>query len=164
MKEKEPKPDGALVSPGSDGATNWMAPSYDPNTGLFFLSARRLWSEFYMTSEGKAEGWAGRDRNLWAESVLEGIDAKTGDIKWTHEIGEGENVSGMLTTAGKLLFAQDNSNNLLALDPATGKTLWHLNVGGRMETSPMTYELDGRQYLLTSIQNVIFAWALPRKN
>lgn len=163
-KEKEPKPDGALVSPGSDGATNWMAPSYDPNTGLFFLSARRLWSVFYMTADGKAEGWAGRDRNLWSQSVLEGIDTKTGDIRWTHEIGDGENVSGMLTTAGKLLFAQDNSDNLMALDPATGKTLWHVNVGGRMATSPMTYELDGRQYLLTAIQNVIFAWALPRKN
>jgi alcohol dehydrogenase (cytochrome c) len=163
-KEKEPKPDGVLVSPGSDGATNWMAPSYDPNTGLFFLSARRLWSVFYMTTEGKAEGWAGRDRNLWAESVLEGIDTKTGDIRWTHEIGEGENVSGMLATAGKLLFAQDNSDNLMALDPATGKTLWHVNVGARMATSPMTYELDGRQYLLTAIQNVIFAWALPKKN
>jgi acido-empty-quinoprotein group A len=163
-KEKEPKPDGVLVSPGSDGATNWMAPSYDPNTGLFFLSARRLWSVFYMTTEGKAEGWAGRDRNLWAESVLEGIDTKTGDIRWTHEIGEGENVSGMLTTAGNLLFAQDNSDNLMALDPATGKTLWHVNVGGKMMTSPMTYELDGRQYLLTAIQNVIFAWALPRKH
>jgi alcohol dehydrogenase (cytochrome c) len=163
-KEKEPKPDGTLVSPGSDGATNWMAPSYDPNTGLFFLSARRLWSVFYMTADGKAEGWAGRDRNLWAQSVLEGIDTKTGDIRWTHEIGDGENVSGMLTTAGKLLFAQDNSENLMALDPATGKTLWHVNVGGRMETSPLTFELDGRQYLMTAIQNVIFAWALPRKN
>jgi acido-empty-quinoprotein group A len=163
-KEKEPKPDGVLVSPGSDGATNWMAPSYDPNTDLFFLSARRLWSVFYMTADGKAEGWAGRDRNLWAESVLEGIDTRTGDIRWTHEIGEGENVSGMLTTAGKLLFAQDNSNNLMALDPATGKTLWHVNVGGRMSGSPLTYELDGRQYLLTAIENVIFAWALPRKN
>jgi acido-empty-quinoprotein group A len=163
-KEKEPTPDGVLVSPGSDGATNWMAPSYDPQTGLFFLSARRLWSVFYMTTDGKAEGWAGRDRNLWAESVLEGIDTKTGEIRWTHEIGEGENVSGMLTTAGKLLFAQDNSDNLMALDPGTGKTLWHVNVGGRMATSPMTYELDGRQYLLTAIQNVIFAWALPQKH
>ena len=96
--------------------------------------------------------------------MLEGIDTKTGGIRWTHEIGEGENVSGMLTTAGKLLFAQDNSENLMALDPATGKTLWHVSVGGRMETSPLTFELDGRQYLLTAIQNVIFAWALPRKN
>ncbi len=62
--EKEPKPDGVLVSPGSDGAANWMAPSFDPKDGLFYVSARRLWSIFYMTAEGKPEGWAGRDRNL----------------------------------------------------------------------------------------------------
>ncbi len=139
-KEKEPKPDGTLVSPGSDGATNWMAPSYDPDYGMFYLSARRLWSVFYMTAEGKAEGWAGRDRNLWAESVLEGIDTKTGDVKWRHELGEGEDTAGILTTAGKLLFTADNSENLIILDPATGKTLWHTRVGGRMVASPMTYD------------------------
>jgi acido-empty-quinoprotein group A len=163
-KEKEPKPDGALVSPGSDGATNWMAPSYDPGSGLYFISARRLWSEFYMTADGKPEGWAGRDRNLWAESVIEAIDPKTGDVRWRHEIGEGEGTAGILTTAGKLLFTQDNADNLMALDPATGKTLWHVPIGGRMVASPMTFELDGRQYLITAIQNSIFAWALPANN
>jgi alcohol dehydrogenase (cytochrome c) len=138
-----------------------MAPSYDPDYGMFYLSARRLWSVFYMTAEGKPEGWAGRDRNLWAESVLEGIDTKTGDVKWRHELGSGEDTAGILTTAGKLLFTSDNSGNLMALDPATGKTLWHTAVGGNMVASPMTYELDGRQYILTAIQGVIFAWALP---
>ena len=126
------------------------------------LHARRLWSVFYMTAEGKPEGWAGRDRNLFAQSVLEAIDYRTGDIRWQHEMGDGEDVAGILTTAGKLLFTADNNDNLLALDSATGKTLWHVNVGGRVVTSLMTYELDGRQYLLTPVQNVIFAWALPR--
>ena len=85
-----------------------------------------------MTAEGKPEGWAGRDRNLWAESVLEAIDTKTGDVRWRHELGEGEDTAGILTTAGKLLFTADNADNLMALDPATGKTLWHVPVGGRM--------------------------------
>ncbi|HXS97336.1 MAG TPA: acido-empty-quinoprotein group A [Candidatus Limnocylindrales bacterium] len=160
---KEPKPDGVLVSPGSDGATNWMAPSYDPDYGLFFLSARRLWSMFYMTAEGKPEGWAGRDRNLWAESILEAIDTKTGNVKWSKELGDGEGKGGLLTTAGKLLFASDNSDNLMALDPESGKVLWHVGVGGQLVASPMTYELDGRQYVLTPIGSVIFAWALPVK-
>ena len=162
-KDKEPTPDGVLVSPGSDGATNWLAPSYDPDTSLFYLNARRLWSVFYMTAEGKPEGWAGRDRNLWAQSLLEAIDPKTGNVRWHHEIGDGEGAAGILTTAGKLLFTADNSDNLLALDPETGKTLWHVPVGGRMQASPMTYELNGRQYLLTPVQNVILAWALPEK-
>ncbi|MBV9767689.1 MAG: acido-empty-quinoprotein group A [Acidobacteriaceae bacterium] len=160
---KEPKPDGTLVSPGSDGATNWMAPSFNPDAGLFYVSARRLWSIFYMTAEGKPEGWAGRDRNLWANSVLEAIDYNTGKIRWQHEIGDGEGLAGMLTTAGKLLFTADNSSNLLALDPETGKTLWHVNLGARMAAAPTTYELDGRQYLLTPAGGMIFAWVVREK-
>ena len=160
---KEPKPDGTLVSPGSDGATNWMAPTFNPETGLFYVSARRLWSIFYMTAEGKPEGWAGRDRNLWANSVLEAIDYKTGAVRWKHEIGEGEGSAGMLSTAGNLLFGADNSDNLLALDPKTGKTLWHVNLGARMQTGPSTFELDGRQYLLTSAGGSILAWVLPQE-
>ena len=159
--EATPSPDGALVEPGSDGASNWMAPSFDPQTGLFYVNARRLFSIFYNTVTGKAEGWGGRDRNLWANSTLRALDYRTGKVAWNHEIGNGESVAGILTTAGHLLFSADNSGNLLALDPATGKTLWHLNVGGRMVASPMTYQLDGRQYLIMAVQDILYAFALP---
>jgi alcohol dehydrogenase (cytochrome c) len=114
-----------------------------------------------MTAEGKPEGWAGRDRNLWANSVIEAIDYQTGDIRWKHEIGDGEGSAGMLTTAGRLLFTADNSNNLLALDPESGNTLWHMNLGGKMQGAPTTFELDGQQYLLTPTSNLILAWTLP---
>jgi acido-empty-quinoprotein group A len=159
--EATPTPDGALVEPGSDGSTNWMAPSFDSQTGLFYINARRLFSIYYNTVIGKAEGWGGRDRNLWANSTLRALDYRTGKVVWNREIGDGESISGILTTAGHLLFSADNSGNLLALDPATGKTLWHLNAGGRMDASPMTYELDGRQYLLFAVQDILYAFALP---
>jgi alcohol dehydrogenase (cytochrome c) len=67
----------------------------------------------------------------------------------------------MLSTAGKLLFTADNDNNLLALDPASGKTLWHVNLGTRMQGAASTYELDGKQYLLTPVGDEIFCWTLP---
>ncbi len=54
-----PSPDGALVEPASDGATNWLSPSFDPQTGLFYVSARRVFSVFYLTTTGKPEGWGG---------------------------------------------------------------------------------------------------------
>ena len=63
--------------------------------------------------------------------------------------------------AGKLLFTADTFGNLLALDPADGRALWHVNVG-RMAASPMTYEMDGRQYLLFAIQDILYAFTLPR--
>jgi acido-empty-quinoprotein group A len=159
--EAAPSPDGALVEPGSDGSTNWMAPSFDPQTGLFYVNCRRLFSVFYNTVTGKAEGWGGRDRNLWANATLRALDYRTGKVVWNHELGDGESLAGILTTAGHLLFSADNSGNLLALEPTTGKTLWHLNAGGRMQASPMTYELDGRQYLIIAVQNILYAFALP---
>jgi acido-empty-quinoprotein group A len=161
--EATPSPDGALVEPGSDGATNWMAPSFDPQTNLFYVNARRLFSIYYNTVETKAEGWGGRDRNLWANSTIRALDYRTGKVTWNHELGDGESIAGILTTAGHLLFTADNSGNLLALDPATGKTLWHLNIGARLAASPMTYQLDGRQYLLMAVQDTLYAFALPEK-
>ena len=159
--DKYPMPDGSLVEPASDGSTNWMAPSFDPDTGLFYVSARRIFSVFYKTATGKPEGWGGRDRNLFSNSVLQAIDYQTGKIRWSHELGDGSDIAGILTTAGGLLFTADNSQNLLALDAASGKTLWHVNAGGGMESSPMTYELDGKQYVLTAVQDQIFVWTLP---
>ena len=158
-----PSPDGALVEPSSDGGTNWMSPSFDPQTNLFYVNCRRIFSVFYRTTEGKAEGWGGRDRNLWANATLRALDYKTGKVVWNHELGNGGTIAGILTTAGHLLFTADNSGNLLAVDPATGKTLWHLNVGGELVSSPMTYELDGRQYLLVPIQDILYAFALPAR-
>jgi acido-empty-quinoprotein group A len=159
-----PSPDGALVEPGSDGSTNWMAPSFDPQTNLFYVVARRLFSVYYNTVETKAEGWGGRDRILWANTALRALDYRTGRLVWNRELGEGESLQGVLTTAGHLLFTADNAGNLLALDPATGETLWHLNIGGELLASPMTYQLDGRQYLLIPIQDTLYAFALPEKS
>jgi acido-empty-quinoprotein group A len=159
--DKYPKSDGTLVEPASDGATNWMAPSFDPASGLFYVIARRVISIFYHTANGKPEGWGGRDRNLWANSVIEAIDYQTGKIRWTHELGEGEVTAGILTTAGGLLFTADNAGNLMALDPQDGRTLWHVQAGGHLVSSPMTYELDGKQYLLTAVQDLVLVWKLP---
>ncbi len=161
--DSAPKPDGTLVEPASDGATNWMSPSFDPQTGLFYVSARRTFSIYYLTATGKPEGWGGRDRNLWSNSTLRAIDYRTGTIIWNHEIGPGEGGAGIMTTAGHLLFTADNLGNLLGLDPSNGKTLWHLNVGGHVVSSPMSYELDGRQYIVVGVQDLLFAFALPEK-
>jgi outer membrane protein assembly factor BamB len=59
-------------------------------------------------------------------------------------LGSGESVAGILTTADNVLFAGDAQGNLLVLDAATGKTLWHASAGGSMVSSPMTYALACR--------------------
>jgi acido-empty-quinoprotein group A len=158
-----PSAAGTLAAPGSDGATNWMAPSFDPQTNLFYVNAHRLFAIFYRTVDGKVEGWGGRDQNLWGNSTLRALDYRTGKVVWNHEIGDGEAFSGILTTAGHLLFGSDTQGNLIALDPATGKSLWHLSVGAPMQSSPMTYQIDGRQYVLMAVQDHLYAFALPER-
>ena len=67
--------------------------------------------------------------------------------------------TGMLATAGKLLFANDAGGNLVAFDPATGKPLWHTRIGNGTN-APETYLLDGKQYLLQAVGDMIYAFVL----
>jgi alcohol dehydrogenase (cytochrome c) len=52
---------------------------------------------------------------------------------------------------------------MMVLDAANGRTLWHAAAGGRTENCPMSYELDGRQYVVTAANDLLFAWASPEK-
>ncbi len=159
---KDPAPDGRLIAPDENGMTNFRAPSFDPKTGLFIVSSHPSYSLYFTKPADGTYGWAGADYDLWSKGVLQAIDYQTGKIKWTHELGQGTPTAGVLTTASGLTFTGDVRGNVLALETSTGKTLWHAGSGGRMATSPITYELGGRQYLLTSSGTVMFAWALPQ--
>jgi acido-empty-quinoprotein group A len=161
--EKEPKTDGTLVIPAAGGATNWPPPSFDPETGLFYVSASPSYSVYYLTdTSDKPEGYGGRDAGVYSRSELEAIDYKTGKIKWKHVYpGEGDSISGILTTAGKLLFTGDPSGNFIAFDPADDKILWHSGLTHAVSNGPMTYELEGRQYLVVGAGDMLYAFTLP---
>jgi acido-empty-quinoprotein group A len=157
---REPQPDGTLVWGGA--GTIWQAPSFDPQTGLFYLNAQETLGVFYLTMPGiHAEGWAGRDFFLYSKSMMKAIDYQTGKIRWVHDYPGREGMVGILTTAGHLLFSADSYEDLIALDPSTGKTLWHTFVGASMSSAPMSYELDGRQYVVFPAGGAIYAFALP---
>lgn len=157
--KKEPSRDGTLVSPSSNGASNWFPPSFDPTSGLFYVVASQSYSVFYLTAEGKAEGFAGRDDFLNYPGTIKAIDYKTGQIRWTHDLGSMG--AGLLTTAGKLLFAGDSSGHILALDSVTGKTLWHTTVGANQANGAITYELDGKQYVVVGAGDSLHSFVLP---
>jgi alcohol dehydrogenase (cytochrome c) len=159
--EKEPAPDGRLIAPSESGVTNYWSPSFDPKTGLFIVDSRPSYGIYFAKPADGAYGWAGADYSVWSKNVIEAIDYQTGKIRWSHELGEGFAGAGVLTTDSGLTFTCDNSGNFLALGTSTGKTLWHAGSGAPSSSSPTTYELDGRQYLLTSSGGVLFAWALP---
>ncbi len=159
--DKEPKPDGRLIAPDEGGMTNFRAPSFDPQTGLFIVDAHPSWSLYFAKPADGTYGWAGADYGLWGKGVIEAIDYQTGKIRWSHEVGDDGSGAGVLTTDSGVTITGDAEGNLLALRTADGKTLWHAGTGEPMESSPITYELDGRQYILTSSGGLLFAWALP---
>ena len=71
--------------------------------------------------------------------------------------------TGLLSTAGNLIFAGDNASHVLARAAATGKTLWHATVGANQTNGAITYELDGKQYIVVGAGDSLFAFALPAK-
>jgi alcohol dehydrogenase (cytochrome c) len=157
---KDPAPDGALVSPSSSGSTNWPPPSFDPRTGLLYVGTSRSYSVFYLTDlDPKPEGWAGGDQTVWSKSGVTAIDYKTGKVRWEHQWSMGSGVFGLLSTAGGLLFTGDPSGNFVALDPANGKPLWHAGLHAPVSNGPMTYELDGVQYVVAAAGDSLYAFS-----
>ena len=162
--DKEPAPDGRLIAPDEGGLTNYRSPSFDPQTGLFLVDAHPAYGIYFAKPADGTFGWAGADYGVWGKGVLEAIDYQTGKIRWSHELGPNGSGAGVLTTDSGLTFTGDSHGNVLALRTADGKTLWHAGAGVSMQSSPITYELDGRQYVVTSAGGVLFAWALPEES
>lgn len=159
---KEPTPDGVLIAPDEGGLTNYRSPSFDPQTGLFLVDAHPSYGIYFAKPADGTFGWAGADYDIWGKGVLDAIDYRTGKIRWQHDLGPNGSGAGVLTTDSGLTFTGDSLGNFIALRTSNGETLWHAGTGSPMQTSPITYELDGRQYVLAGSGGVLFAWALPQ--
>ncbi|MGA7237608.1 MAG: acido-empty-quinoprotein group A [Bryobacteraceae bacterium] len=166
--ERDPAKDfdiaGALVSPANGGVTNWPPPAYSPDTGLFYVTQSDSYAMYYLTETDPrgAMGLGGKEEIGLGSlgSYLTAIDYKTGKIAWRHKYpGNGGGMNGMLTTAGKLLFAGDTAGNLVAYDPANGKILWHSRLG-TVSNAPETYMLDGHQYVLVAAGDTLYSFTL----
>lgn len=157
---KFPAKDGVLVAPNESGATNFRPPSFDPQTGLFIVSAQDGYGIYFFKPEHGSYGWAGADYGVAGRAFLRAIDYKTGKIVWNHPIGDGAGTAGVMTTDAGLTFSGDVSGNLMAFRSSDGETLWHYNIG-RSGNAPITYELDGKQVLLVGGGGSLYAFALP---
>jgi alcohol dehydrogenase (cytochrome c) len=158
---KEPTRDGRLVAPDEAGGTNYRSPAFDPANGLLIVSAHDAYGIYFFKPEHGAVGWAGADYTVHGRGVLRAIDYQSGRIRWSHDLSGGAGAAGVLTTATGITFTGDSANNALALRTSDGTTLWHSGIG-RVGNSPITYELDGRQYVLFGGGSVLYAWTLPQ--
>jgi alcohol dehydrogenase (cytochrome c) len=87
------------------------------------------------------------------------IDPRTGERKWAFKMHDVTD-SGILTTAGDLLFSGGREGYFFALDARSGALLWKATVGGQVGAAPMTYEVDRRQYVAVAAGNVLFVYGL----
>src|SRR5688500_17310047 len=159
--EKEPAREGRLVAPDEAGGTNYRSPSFDPATGLMLVSAHDAYGIYFFKKEHGKYGWAGADYTVHGRGVLRALDYRTGQVRWSHDLHGGAGAAGILTTASGVTFTGDSANSALALRTSDGSTLWHSGIG-RVGNAPITYELDGRQYVLMGGGSALYACALPR--
>lgn len=157
---KEPARDGRFISPDEGGATNYRSPSFDPATGLLLVSAADAYSIYFFKTEHGDYGWAGADYSVYSRGYLRAIDYRTGEIAWNHDLYGGAGAAGVLTTATGVTFTGDSARSAVALRTEDGATLWHSGIG-RVGNAPITYELDGRQYVVMAGDSGLYAFALP---
>jgi alcohol dehydrogenase (cytochrome c) len=159
---KEPSRDGVLVAPNENGGTNYRSPSFDPATGLLIVSAHDGYGIYFFKPEHGAYGWAGADYNIAGKAFLRAIDYKTGKIVWSHALGDGPASAGVMTTATGLTFTGDVPGNVMALRTRDDATLWHVKIpNGRVGNAPITYMLDGKQFIVVGGGSSLYAFALP---
>jgi alcohol dehydrogenase (cytochrome c) len=163
-----PTPEGTYICPGINGATNWFSPSYNPDTGLFYVMALESCNQFFARPRDfvRGETYYNTGTKLppgeQSQKVLLALSTKDGKPVWRYpQVGAGESWGGTLTTAGGLVFFGDDAESLEAVDAATGRALWHFNTGQRFRASPMTYAVDGVQFVAVSAESDIFSFALP---
>jgi len=178
-----PQPPGATTYPGVQGGTNWYSPSYSPSTRLFYLSAWEGYGSVFEAQEAEYEegrlflggrpgppipggvipGLARGPINNWTEAAGSGaviaIDPATGEQQWKYEMTD-VTTSGILTTTTDLLFTGNREGYFHALDARDGSLLWRKTLGGMIANGPISYAVDGRQYIAVAAGNGLFVYAL----
>ena len=161
-----PTYEGILVSPPIVGATNWYSPGYSQQTGLFYVTSFDGEQEFFKRDEDYEEGerftgGGGRyNQPMDAfHSSIRAINPATAQIEWEFPIMP-RSSAGITTTAGGIVFTGSADGYFFALDAATGEELWHISLGARVHAAPMTYAVDGKQFVTIASGNVVYTFGL----
>jgi len=155
-------PAGVKGCPSVRGATNWYATSFSPETKLLYVMAVEDCSIYRQTSK-ESQGYEGiRDPNDPGLKYLRALDIETGKTVWEipQEGPQEANYSGVLSTAGGLVFYGETGGGFAAVDAKNGKTLWTIHGNQPWRGCAMTYMLNGRQYVAVASGSNILTFAL----
>jgi alcohol dehydrogenase (cytochrome c) len=167
---KVPTIEGTLIYPGNQGGTNWYPPSYSPTTGLFYVPTWENTSTTYIKGEKAPEFQEGKtfaglfprpgNREEDIYSAVRAIDPKTGEKKWDYRQTAPSTEAGILTTASDVLFSGSRDGQFFALDARDGKLLWQTNLGRSVAAGPMSYAVNGKQYVSIMVGSALFTFGL----
>jgi alcohol dehydrogenase (cytochrome c) len=168
VSNSDPSLTGTKICPSSIGATNWMSPAYNPQTGLFYFVALEGCGLATKNSEkfrpGGFQYRAGGDvllhDNSW-KVYVRALDLTTGKQAWEQErAGSNTLGGGLLSTAGGIIFSAEANGEFVALDAKTGMPVWHFNTGQPINAQPITYFVGGKQYVAIASASDVFGFAL----
>ncbi|PYU46258.1 MAG: pyrrolo-quinoline quinone [Acidobacteria bacterium] len=140
--------------------TNWNATAFSPVTRLYYVVALEK-CEAKLTSSGAKKSKTDQEPG---KKYLRAFDIETGKIVWEDpQVGpvDGKRNSGVLATAGGILFYGDPSGDVIALDERDGKVLWHFPTNGINKASPMTHMAGGKQFVALAVGPNILCFGLP---
>ncbi len=164
-----PTTEGNRVAPIAGGATNWWSPAYSPRTGFLYVNSFDAEGIYYQRDDEYEEGniflGGGHRMPLAADhykSAIRAIEATTGKIRWEFPITP-RTRSGVLATAGGLVWSASVDGYFFALDEETGEPLWRISLGGAPHASPMSYAVGGEQRIVVAMGNVVFVFGLAEK-
>ena len=157
----------ADLSPAVDAKLiNTVADGLLVRSGLFYVRSIDAADVYYKRDEEYVEGEqytggggenAGPIENY--HSAIRAIDPVTGDVRWEYPIAP-RSTSGLLTTAGDLVFGGTVDGYFFAIDAVSGQELWHVAVGARVHSAPLTYSVNGEQFVTIAAGNVVFTFGL----
>ena len=164
----EATPQGTMVCPWLNGASNWYSASWNPLTSLYYVQTNDKCGIFTRTDEtfqlghGYMGGSFSGDPADPGRRVLRAFDIQTGKAMWElPQTGDGSSFGGVLSTAGGVVMYGADDGAFAAADAKTGKPLWRFQGSEPPHASPMTYLFDNQQYIAVAMGPNIIAFGLP---